>query len=121
MKVLIADDSKVARKGVLKSLKTACACDFEHMEASNGQEAIDIFMSYKPDIIFMDLTMPEKNGMEALSEIKRMDNKAKVVIITADIQKRTTEMVYGLGAVEVLHKPVTSDKILSIVSKLING
>jgi two-component system chemotaxis response regulator CheY len=119
MKILIADDSKIARKGVLKSLSTAFSDGFDYREASNGAEAVEIYSEYRPDIVFMDLTMPEKSGMEALEEIKSVNPSAKVVIITADIQKKTTEMVAELGADEILNKPVTAEKISQIISKLV--
>ncbi len=119
MKVLIADDSKIARKGVLKSLATAFSGEFDYREAANGCEAVEMFTSYSPDLIFMDLTMPEKSGIEALEEIKAINPAAKVVIITADIQKKTTEMVSELGADEILNKPVTAEKISQIITKLV--
>jgi two-component system chemotaxis response regulator CheY len=119
MKILIADDSKIARKGVQKSLINAFPHEFEHREAEDGEEAVFIYAEYNPDIVFMDLTMPKKNGMEALEEIKKINPAAKVVIITADIQKKTGEIVSDLGATEILNKPVTAEKILGILPKLL--
>ncbi|MGE4497696.1 MAG: response regulator [Deferribacterales bacterium] len=119
MKILIADDSRIARKGVLKSLSAAFSGEFDYREASNGIEAVETYSAYSPDLVFMDLTMPEKNGIEALEEIKTMNPAAKVVIITADIQKKTTEMVSDLGATEILNKPVTAEKISQIITKLV--
>ncbi|MCD8490462.1 MAG: response regulator [Geovibrio sp.] len=80
---------------------------------------METYSAYSPDLVFMDLTMPEKNGIEALEEIKTMNPAAKVVIITADIQKKTTEMVSELGADEILNKPVTAEKISQIITKLV--
>lgn len=119
MKILIADDSKIARKGVLKSLIAAFPREFDYREAENGEEAVAVYGEYKPDIVFMDLTMPGKSGIEALGEIKKLDPEAKVVIITADIQKKTGEIVSELGAAEILNKPVTAEKISGILSKLV--
>lgn len=118
MKILIADDSKIARKGVLKSFAAVFTEEFDFSEAVNGKEAVELYSSYKPDIVFMDLTMPEKTGIEALEEIKKINPDAKVVIITADIQKKTTEIVSELGATEILNKPVTAEKISGIIKKL---
>ncbi len=87
-------------------------CEF--FEAKDGLEAVEAFKNEKPDIVFMDLTMPNMNGMEALKEIKKMDSNAIVVMSTADRQKETKKELIENGAMDVLHKPVDAHELLEI-------
>lgn len=118
MKVLITDDSKMARRMVKKTL-LECKDDFEEiLEASNGQEAIDIYKENKPDIVFLDLTMPIKTGFEALDEIKEFDSNAQVIVVSADIQKSAMEKVRESGALGFIKKPISAEKMTEILEKL---
>jgi two-component system chemotaxis response regulator CheY len=108
-RIMIIDDSLVARM----SLK-ACIpkdCGHELKEGNDGSVAIELYQSFKPDLTFMDLTMPGVDGMTALAEIRRLDPTAKVIILTADIQTRTIERVMELGAFGLLKKPPIKDAV----------
>lgn len=98
MKILVTDDSKMARKMVIKTLKDVIKEEVEIHEAENGQEALDLYKQLLPKLVFMDLTMPIMDGFEALQNIKEFDENAKVVIISADIQKLSMEKASQLGA-----------------------
>lgn len=118
MKVLVTDDSKMARKMVVRSLEESSIKDLEIFEAQNGQEAIDLYKEISPKIVFLDLTMPIMDGFEALKKIKEIDENAKVVIISADIQKLSMDRVRELGAFNFIKKPIDSLKMQQILEKI---
>ncbi|MBF7070576.1 response regulator [Aliarcobacter butzleri] len=118
MKILVTDDSKMARKMVIKSLEESTIKDLEIFEAQNGQEAIDLYKEISPKIVFLDLTMPIMDGFEALKRIKEIDQNAKVIIISADIQKLSMDRVRELGAFNFIKKPIDSLKMQQILEKI---
>lgn len=120
MKILVTDDSKMARKMVIKTLTENIEGDLEIFEAQNGQEALDLYKELSPKIVFLDLTMPIMDGFTALEKIKEFDNNAKVVVISADIQKLSMDRVLQLGAFNFVKKPIDSSKMKQIFEKL-NG
>lgn len=122
MKILVTDDSKLARKMVIKTLhETITNQEFEIIEGENGAQAIELYKKNSPKIVFLDLTMPEVNGFEALKEIKNFDNNAKVIIVSADIQKLSIEKAKELGAFNFIKKPIDSTKMKQIINKLIEA
>ncbi len=120
MKVLVTDDSKMARKMVIKTLKEVLPQDAEIFEGENGQEAIDLYKQISPDVVFLDLTMPVVDGFGALEEIKNFDANAKVIIISADIQKSSVDKVLELGALNFIKKPIDIEKMKYIFENLVN-
>ena len=114
-KILIIDDSPVSRQIVKKCLPKDQS--FEIYEAGNGQDGLEQYKKNKPDVTFLDLTMPVMDGFEALGEIKKIDDNAPVVVLTADIQKKTVDKVMAMGASMVVPKPVSAaalEKALNI-------
>ena len=120
MKILVTDDSKMARKMVIKTLTENIEGDLEIFEAQNGQEALDLYKELSPKIVFLDLTMPIMDGFTALEKIKEFDKNAKVVVISADIQKLSMDRVLKLGAFDFIKKPIDSIKMKQIFKKINN-
>jgi CheY-like chemotaxis protein len=118
MKILGTDDSKMARKMVKKILNDVLNENVEVFEGQNGQEAFDLYKEHLPEIVFLDLTMPVMNGFEALSKIKEFDKNAKVVIISADIQKLSMDKALQLGAFNFIKKPIDLEKMQQILGKI---
>ena len=118
MKILVTDDSKMARKMVIKILNDVLNENVEVFEGQNGQEAFDLYKEHLPEIVFLDLTMPVMNGFEALSKIKEFDKNAKVVIISADIQKLSMDKALQLGAFNFIKKPIDLEKMQQILNKI---
>ncbi|AXX94861.1 MULTISPECIES: response regulator [Arcobacter] len=118
MKILVTDDSKMARKMVIKTLKDSTNKELEIFEAQNGQEALDLYKELSPKIVFLDLTMPVMDGFTALEKIKEYDKNAKVVIVSADIQKLSMDRVLALGAFNFIKKPIDIVKMQQIFKKL---
>lgn len=114
MKYLVTDDSKLARLSLIKTLKTHIA-DAEIYQAVNGIEALKIIKSDKPDIVFLDLTMPEMDGYEALPLILESNPFTKVVVVSADVQERAKAKVIELGAQMHVQKPINVDKMKEIL------
>jgi two-component system chemotaxis response regulator CheY len=116
MKILIVDDSAIARRFLTRSLPTDI--DLQITERTNGQEGVQAFKEIKPDLTFMDLTMPVMGGIEALRQIKDIDDKAVVYVLTADVQNATYDTVMSLGACKFLRKPPTKEIICAAVYEL---
>ena len=114
-KILIVDDSPVSRK-IMKSCMPEDK-GYEMFEAGDGQSGIDKYQQLRPDLTFMDLTMPVMDGMQALQQIIKIDPKAVVVVCTADVQMKTIFKVMNLGALMVVRKPVSKQAIEDALRK----
>ncbi len=84
----------------------------------NGKQAVEIYKKYKPDVLFLDLIMPEYDGIYGLEEIRAVDPDAKVVIITADLRKDIEDKLERLNPTEIILKPFDVDKIKLVLDKL---
>ena len=113
LKALICDDSLLARKQVKKSLPDDF--DAEILTATNGKEALDIIAQHEIGLVFLDLTMPELDGVGVLEAIKERKHKCFVIVISADIQPEMQKRVTELGALAFIQKPVNSDKLAVIL------
>ena len=113
--VLIVDDSNVSRK-ILKNMLEKEGFDVVG-EAINGKEGYDEYVKISPDIVTMDITMPEMNGIEALRLIKEHDPEAKVVIISAAGQQEKRDEAKELGAFEFVTKPYQKAEILEALRR----
>ena len=107
--LLIVDDSPVARMIIKKCLPANHGLQI--YEAGNGKEGVEKYQEYKPELTFMDLTMPVMNGFEALESIRTFDPDAVIIISTADIQEKVIERVRTLGALYTMKKPPSKKSI----------
>lgn len=87
-------------------------------EAQNGIEAIEKYKTEKPDLVTMDITMPEMDGVAALKGIKAIDPKAKVVMCSAMGQQSMVMDAIQAGAVDFIVKPFDSDRVIQSLSKV---
>lgn len=115
-KALICDDSILIRKK-LKDLLLANGYS-EIFEAVNGQDAIDKYKLNQPNVVFMDIVMPIKTGIDAVKEILEFDNKAKIIMASSSGTKNNLREALEAGAFEFIQKPFESEQILSIINKL---
>lgn len=113
MKILLCDDSMTVRKKLANSIKAIKECEI--IEAKNGQEAIDQFDNEKPDLVFMDIMMPVKDGLEAVAEIMTMHTKAKIVMLSSVGTKSNLQKALKFGAVDFVQKPVDKDRLVTIL------
>jgi len=115
---LVVDDSKMARKMTIKSLENIISQDFKVYEAVNGKEAVELYQIHKPDLCFMDLTMPIMNGFEATQSICDFDEDANIVVVSADIQEHAVEKAKEAGAIGFIKKPVDPETLKSMLNGL---
>lgn len=116
-RVLICDDALVMRMVIKKELEKMGGYEIV-AEASDGQEAIDLYKEYKPDVTTMDITMPKKSGIEALKEIVAFDASAKVVMVSAMGQEEWVRQSIVSGAKNFIVKPFTPEKLQEVLSKM---
>lgn len=115
-KILIVDDSPVARKMLKNSIPKDKG--YEIFEATNGQEGVTKYQELKPDLVFMDLTMPVLDGYKATAKIMELDKDAIIIVTTADIQPKSISNVMELGAFTLLKKPAKAESIVDAIEKV---
>jgi two-component system chemotaxis response regulator CheY len=108
-KILLIDDSPIARK-ILKNCMPRDR-EYEFHEACDGQEGLNKFIEIKPDVTFLDITMPVMDGIESLEAMKNADKNAVIIMCTADIQPKSILKVAALGALSVIKKPPSKEKV----------
>lgn len=117
LKILISDDSILVRKKMKDFLKSLGITDI--YEAINGQEAVDAYKEHKPDLVFMDIIMPVKTGIEALKEILAYDDCAKVVMASSVGTQEHLKEAIEAGAYDFMQKPIDNEQILRFISNFI--
>lgn len=118
-KILIVDDSRTSRK-VLRNVLESNGHEIVG-EAKDGEEGVELYSSLKPDIVTMDITMPVLDGIEALKNIRNVDSKAKVIMVTAAGQKTKMLEAIKYGATEFLTKPFEPEQITETISKVVGS
>ncbi len=113
--LLIVDDSPIARQILKKCLPKESTLSI--IEAGDGQEALEKFRQYRPEITFMDMTMPVMDGFQAIAEIKQIDPQAIIIAATADVQQKAKQRIAELGALMHLPKPVTPKGVRDALAK----
>jgi two-component system chemotaxis response regulator CheY len=116
-RVLITDDALFMRV-TLRNILTQHGYEVAG-EASNGRESVQLYQSCKPDLVTMDITMPEMDGITALKEIKKFDPNARVIMCTAMGQKNMVLEAIGAGARDFIVKPFQHDKVIASIQKQI--
>jgi two-component system chemotaxis response regulator CheY len=87
-------------------------------EAGDGAEGVELFEKLRPDLVTMDLVMPNMGGIEALQKIRSLDPTARVVVITAVDQKQSLMDSIRHGAVDFIVKPFDRDRVIGLLQKL---
>lgn len=114
-KILICDDAASMRmmlKDIMKRIGYS-----EVYEAENGKKAIEKYIEFKPDLVFMDITMPEMDGIEALKRIIANDKNAAVIMCAAIGQSPLAVETMKNGAKDVIFKPYNIERVKEIVNK----
>jgi two-component system, chemotaxis family, chemotaxis protein CheY len=110
-RLLVTDDAVIMRE-IIKDTAREAGWEIAG-EASNGEEAIQRYQELKPDIITLDLVMPEYDGLHALRGILAFDPKATVIVISALDQKSVLQNAFHNGATDFLVKPFDRTQLLS--------
>ena len=119
-KILVCDDSVLARKQLMDAVKEI-AEGGTFIEGKNGIEAVNLYKSEKPDLVFMDIVMPEKDGNEALSEIKAFDDDAVIIIVSSVGTQDQLKKAIQLGAKDFIQKPFEKNQISEIIELRLGG
>ena len=116
-RILIADDSKFTRLFIRRLLEAHGVRDIE--EASDGEEVIAKCRVSPPSLIFLDINMPKKNGLEVLGVIHKYCPSTKIVMVTALGQESTVREAIRRGASKYITKPLSPEEIVNIIKNLI--
>ena len=116
-KIMLVDDAAFMRMMVKDALTKAGYTDL--IEAQDGAEAVEKFNAENPDLVFMDITMPNKDGLEALKEIKAAHPNANIVMCSAMGQEAMVIEAIKSGAKDFIVKPFKPDRVLKTVSNIL--
>ena len=118
MRILIADDHALFRDGLRSLLE---ANDLEVVgEASNGKEAIELAWKHKPDVVLMDLGMPEMDGLEATRQIRAMASHVPIIALTAYAMPEDREAMLAAGMDDCVVKPITRDRLRDALERALS-
>lgn len=117
-KVLIVDDSALTRRSLRQILETA-GC--EVVEAENGLDALERYFIDKPDVVLLDLVMRGMYGLDVLQKIRELDPRARIVVVSADIQTSSQDLAGEAGAAAFINKPFDKGEILSALDTALAG
>jgi two-component system chemotaxis response regulator CheY len=117
MKVLVADDSGIMRKIIIRSLKAVGVSDIA--EAANGQEAIDAYKASPVDLILTDWNMPEKSGLEVVTEIRALGSQVPIIMVTTRAQMGLWITAIQAGVDDYLIKPFEADDLQAKLDKFV--
>lgn len=117
IKILIVDDSNFSQK-INANLLKKFLDNVELYFANDGQEGLLKYKEIQPDYTFLDLLMPKLNGNELTRLIKEYDNAAKVVVISADVQKNVREELETYNIISFINKPFSEEKARLICERI---
>lgn len=115
IKVIIADDSAFMRSIIKNILIQNGVTDIT--EAVDGQDVVNKYSQIKPNLVFMDIMMPNKNGLEALRDIRGADPNANIIMCTSVGQENVVQEAVEGGAADFVTKPFKPEDIKEILSK----
>ncbi|MGI6728314.1 MAG: response regulator [Anaerovoracaceae bacterium] len=117
MKILIVDDSifsqKISAKFIQQYLNNA-----EIYFSNDGVEGFETYEEKKPDYVFIDLLMPKLNGKDLIKKILDYDTEAKIIVLTADVQKNVKEEIEKYNVLSFINKPFNKEKAKAICEKI---
>lgn len=115
-KILVVDDAQFMRVRLTKLL---VGQGYEVVEAENGEEAVQTYQVERPDAVLMDITMPHKDGLEALADIREIDPQAKVIMLTALGQESMVVQAVQAGARDYVVKPFDPSRVMMALQKIL--
>jgi len=117
-KVLLVDDSGLARRSTRRVLEQA---GYTVVEAEDGLSALELFALEKPDVVVLDLVMTGMYGLDVLAKLRELDPAARVIVLTADIQTSSRDLVQSAGASAFINKPASAAAVLETVQRVLEG
>lgn len=120
MKIVIADDHPIFRSG-LKFLLNASFSDIEIVEFDNGSPVVDYCLLNEPDIVIVDIDMPNKNGLEVCDELTKKGSSSKVIVLTMYKDLEMLKLAFFNGAKGYLVKDNTSEELVDCIQTILDG
>ena len=111
-RILVVDDSGLARRRARSILEGA---GYEVLEAEDGMSALERYFVARPDVVVLDLVMKGMYGLDVLAKLREMDEAAKVIVVSADVQTSSQRLVNDAGAAGFLIKPLEAEQILPLI------
>lgn len=119
-KILVVDDSKFMRLTLKNFLEKNSGNAHQVIgEAENVSQAVEKYTQLKPDLVTMDIIMPEESGLEAVKKILALDSSAQIIMVSAMGQEKIVEEALSLGAQAFVTKPIKPEELLSTIEKVI--
>lgn len=120
MRVLVADDSKAMRMIVIRTLRQSGVEITEIMEAADGAEALELVPSFAPNLILSDWNMPNKNGLEFLTELRDARNPTPFGFVTSESNPAMREQALAAGAQFLLTKPFDGERFAEVIGEMVH-
>ncbi len=117
-KILVVDDSALVR---FKCTQLLSENGYQVIEAANGAEAVQKYREHQPDVVLLDIIMPEMHGIKTLQEIKKIDPVARVAMLTAMGQVKVVRNALEKGASDFVLKPFRKSRVLDTVKRLLGN
>ncbi len=118
--ILVCDDSILARKQLKDAITDACG-DITIYEGTNGQEAVSLYKEHKPDLVLLDIVMPEMDGTTAVERIIEFDNNAKIIIVSSVGTQLQLKKAISAGAKDFIQKPIDISQVKSLIEIHLGG
>ncbi|GAA2647772.1 response regulator [Paractinoplanes durhamensis] len=119
MKILIADDSRVMRQIVVRTLRQAGFGDHDLIEAANGREAFDMTKAENPDLVLSDWNMPEMTGIEVLRQLRAAGNAVKFGFVTSESTPEMKDQAEAAGALFFIVKPFSAERFDEVFAPIL--
>lgn len=116
---LLCDDSAVVRKMLRHILNESPVGTV--FEATDGNQAVEMYRQHRPDIVFMDIVMPGKTGIQALSEIRAHDPSARVIMASSTGTSKNLKSAIDSGAVDFIQKPFEREAVIRLIRRILEG
>lgn len=117
-KLLLVDDSALARRNMRAILE---AHSFDVVEAEDGLAALEKYFVERPDIVMLDLVMKGMYGLDVLTKLRELDPSARVIVVSADVQSSSQQLVQAAGASGFITKPFDREHLLEVVRSVLEG
>ena len=119
MKILVCDDSILSRKK-FKDCIVNMGCK-EIYEAADGEEVVNVYKEVRPTLVFMDIVMPKKDGIDAVKDIIAFDPNAKIVMASSVGTQSFLKDAIKAGATDFLQKPIDGEQVKRLIENFLQG
>lgn len=116
-RIIVVDDSGYARRVHRRILE---GVGHEVWEAATGSAGLEMFFLQKPDLVLLDLSMEDMSGLDVLTKLREMDPRVRVIVVSADVQRSTADLVRQAGALRFIGKPAPPEELVDAVNAVLD-